>query len=193
MSLEKSLHKLRLSSDSSDSSDTSEDNDSYYCGLWGLDKLYRVCRDDEAIKKGIQCRARGSSRSVEDHINSGSKYFSRYISTTTSRDVALKWAYYTMENKYIQEREKPQKIIEIYIFRIPPDTAKKMINLTVEEVRNHFLGGATQICRAKASQEVIFQKFIPKTNQCGETVYRLWKNPPKPPTPKSKKRPKKKY
>ena len=182
--LRKSFEKLTVSD---------KDDRETYCGFWGLGKLYRVCRDDENIENAIKCKAglfrEDRRRTVEQHINSGSENNSRFISTTLSRDVALKWAFYTMENKYnIQERFTPLRIIKIDISKIPPETARGMINLTVEEVRNHFLRGATQVCRAKASQEVLFQDQIPEENpRTGEIVYKLWDDPPQPPKPKPKK------
>jgi hypothetical protein len=182
---------------------------SYYNGMWGLDELYRVCRDDENINPliDIVCKANRNdedswiNRTVEQHINNGSQNSSRFISTTISRDVALKWAYYTMEHPYnIEERPIPRRIIKIFISRIPQDTASQMINLTVEEVRNCFLGGATQKCRVKASQEVLFQYRIPYTNPeippqpfytwyqgSSQHVFELWQDPSKPPKPESKK------
>ncbi|CAB3989863.1 Hypothetical predicted protein [Paramuricea clavata] len=183
-SLEEGLYHLNLMSSTSD-----------YCGMWGLDELYRVCRDDENINPDIVCKANPNdqdswNRTVEQHINNGSQNSSRFISTTISRDVALKWAYYTMENpSNIEERLTPRRIIKIFISRIPQDTASQMINLTVEEVRNYFLGGATQICRAKSSQEVLFQKYIPFYTWyqgSSQQVFELWQHPPKPPKPKSK-------
>ena len=182
--LTKSFEKLTVSD---------KDDRETYCGFWGLGKLYRVCRDDEKTEKAIKCKAALFSedwlRTVEQHINSGSGKNSRFISTTLSRDVALKWALYTMENKCnIQERSTPLRIIKIDISKIPPETAREMINLTVEEVRNYFLRGATQVCRAKASLEVLFKDKIPEVNpHTGEIVYKLWDDPPKPPKPKSKK------
>ena len=183
--LTKSFEKLTVSD---------KDDRETYCGFWGLGKLYRVCRDDENIENAIKCKAALFSddwlRTVEQHINSGSRKNSRFISTTLSRDVALNWAFYTMENKCnIQERSTPLRIIKIDIGNIPPETARGMINLTVEEVRNHFLRGATQVCRAKASLEVLFKDKIPEVNpRTREIVYKLWDDPPKPPKPKSKKR-----
>lgn len=85
-SLEEGLFHLNLMSSTS-----------YYYGMWGLDELYRVCRDDENINPFIDivCKANPDdedswiNRTVEQHINNGSQNSSRFISTTISRDVAF--------------------------------------------------------------------------------------------------------
>ena len=166
--------------------------DEDYYGLQGLDPstvLYRVCRTDQDISADIVCKAKPGSqesqRSVNQHINSGSKLASRFISTTASRDVALKWAYYTKETPNdVKKRDEPLSIIEINLSKMSGmQELSDLINLTNQEVRNHFVSGATQINRVKSSQEVLFQWRIPKTNSSGEIVFELWENPPIPKTP----------
>ena len=164
--------------------------DKDYYGLQGLDPntvLYRVCRSNQDISKDIVCKAKPGSpeskRSVNQHINSGSTHASCFISTTASRDVALKWAYYTKETPdNVKKRNLP--IIEINLSKMSGmQELRDLINLTNQEVREHFISGATQINRVKSSQEVLFQWRIPKRNSSGEIVFELWKNPPMPKTP----------
>ena len=146
---------------------------------------YRVCRKDEDISKDIVSKAKqgtpDAKRTVNQHINSGSKKDSPYISTTASPKVAQEWAYYTKENpKDVREREEPLRIVKI-------DRSKmdgKPIDLTKASEREKYVSGATQINRAKSSQEVLFQDRIPKRNSRGENVFEEWKNPPKPEMPK---------
>ena len=166
--------------------------DKDYYGLQGLDPntvLYRVCRSDQDISKDIECKAnRGSKeseRSVNQHINSGSRLASRFISTTASSDVALEWAYYTKETRgNVIKRSVPLPIIKINLSKMSGmQELSDLINLTNQEVREHFVSGATQISRVKSSQEVLFQWRIPKRNPREEIVFELWENPPMPKTP----------
>lgn len=149
--------------------------------------VYRVCRKDEDISKDIVAKAKqgtpDAKRTVNQHINSGGKKDSIYISTTASPKVAQEWAYYTKESpKDVREREEPLPIIKID--RSKMDGSSKSINLTKESEREKHVSGATQINRAKSSQEVLFQHRIPKQNSRGENVFEEWKNPPKPEMPK---------
>ena len=158
---------------------TLEDSSSEY--------LYRVCRKDEDISKDIVAKAKqgtpDAKRTVNQHINSGSKKDSSYISTTASPETAQQWAHYTKENpKDVREREEPLRIIKIDQSKM--DSTCKPIDLTKESEREKYVSGATQINRAKSSQEVLFQDRIPKQNSRGENVFEEWKNPPKPEMPK---------
>ena len=165
------------------------DNDAKFMGLQGLDPnsiLYRVCRPDEDLDGDILSKARDEKseeiQTVNKHINCGSRKASRYISTTTSPQVAREWACYAKEDagkgKKPTERESPHRIIKISLSQIQNEEKNKLINLNNEEVRNHFVSGATQINRVKSSQEVIFQWKIPKA------MFSEWENPGKLPYPK---------
>ena len=153
--------------------------DGDYYGLQGLSPnavLYRACLPDQDTDKDINSKAKPGSkdadRTVEQHIASGSKKSSRFISTTASHDVVFKWA------------TEGQPIIKIYLSRMAGMPAiDEMINLTNTEVREHFIKGATHRNWAKSSQEVLFQWCIPKKNSRGENVFEVWKNPPKPKKP----------
>lgn len=120
-----------------------------YYGLQGLDpnaELYRACNKDADISKGILCKDPNSNRTVAQHIASGSKKPSQYISTTTSSDVVLKWA------------EEGQPLVNIYVSRLDGmETLDKMINLTDKDVREHFIKGAIHRNWAISSKEVLFQ------------------------------------
>ena len=176
-----------------------EDKDFY--GLQGLNPdtvLYRVCRYDQDTDNDILCKAkRGSKeaeRTVNQHINSGSRLASRFISSTVSRKVALQWAFYTKETtKDVKLRPNgPHPIIIIDLSKMKGmQELKDLINLTNNEVQEHFVKGKPQINRVKSSQEVLFQWRIPKknfikkrdgcrTSLVEENVFELWKNPPQP-------------
>ena len=149
-------------------SKTSKLNIGYY-GLQGLDPdaiLYRACNKDADISKDILCKDPNSDRTVEQHIASGSKKPSRYISTTTSSKVILKWA------------EEGQPLMKIYVSRLDGmETLDKMINLTDKDVREHFIKGAIHKNWAKSSKEVLFQYCIPKKNSRNEDVFVKWEKP----------------
>lgn len=178
--------------------------DIFLCGLQGIQPtgaLYRALRPDENVDGNILSKAipnfvsvnqpQIAQIAVNQHIHSG-HIPSQFISTSLSLEKITEWAYYTMENpKNIQERPTPLQIIQIHISRLPERSVSGMINLTNEQVRNHFVSGDTQINRAKSSQEVLLQWEIPKINlivkcdefgQLGlvpEVVFELI-DPPKP-------------
>ena len=139
---------------------------------------YRVCRKDEDISKDIVCKAKQGTpeaqRTVNQHINSGGKKASRFISATASPDVA----HNTKENpKDVRERDAPQPIIKIDLSKL--EDTHKPIDLTSESERGKYVSGATQINRVKSSQEMLFKDRIPKQNSRGETVFEKW-DPSKP-------------
>ena len=143
--------------------------DKDYYGLRGLDPdavLYRACDKNADISKDIECKDPNSDRTVEQHIASGSKKSSRYISTTTSSDVVDKWA------------KEDQPIVKIDLSRLAGmKELNEMINLTNTEVREHFIKGATHRSWAKSSKEVLFQYRIPKKNSRKEDVFVKWEKP----------------
>ena len=147
--------------------------DEDYYGLQGLKEdgvLYRACLKEQDIDKDIVCKAKpgtpDANRTVEQHIASGSKKPSRFISTTASPAVASKWA------------TDGQPIIEIHLSKMAGmKELDEMIDLTNTAVRERFLKGAINRNRAKSSQEVLFQWRIPKKNPKGEDVFQLWGKP----------------
>ena len=180
--------------------DKKEDKDFY--GLQGLDPdtsvLYRVCRYDQDTDNDILCKAKPGSkeadRTVNQHINSGSRLASQFISSTVSPEVALQWAFYTKETpKDVKLRPNgPHPIIIIDLSKMEGmQELKDLINLTNNEVQEHFVKGTPQINRVKSSKEVLFQWRIPKKNYIiktdgcrtwfvEENVFELWKNPTQP-------------
>ena len=144
--------------------------DECFYGLQGLpcEVLYRVCRYDEDINRDINCKAPPGTeyekRTPNQHINSGSKYPSRFISTTTSLKVAKHWAGETWE-KQKNVMPAPPPIIKIYLSRMTGMIElENMINLSNPLVFGRFISGAIQINRVKSSDEILFQWRIPKKN-----------------------------
>jgi hypothetical protein len=177
--------------------------DDYFYGFNGLDApyrhlgqkvyLYRVLREDEFIEDGILCQDKDSNRTVEKHIASGTKYKSKYISTTSSLDVARYWAYFEMNTPERKARKVPLRIVEIDIQLLAGTKyEKKCINLCNEEVRNHFIKGAIHKNWAKSSQEVLFVEEIPKFVSLQQPTLVFWlktdASRPKSPTPKEEKK-----
>ncbi|XP_060607504.1 uncharacterized protein LOC132759704 [Ruditapes philippinarum] len=171
-----------------------ETKDKDFYGFHGLNvHLYRVLREDESIENGIFCQDKDSSRSVEQHIASGSKYKSKFISTTSSLDVARYWAYFEMNTPERKARKVPLRIVEIDIQLLAGTKyEKKCINLCNEEVRNHFIKGAIHKNWAKSSQEVLFVVEIPKFVSLQQPTLVFWlktdASRPKSPTPKEEKK-----
>ena len=134
-------------------------------GLKGLnenDFLYRVVEDDEDLTQGILPKDPDARRTVEQHIASGSKYSSQYISTTQSLEVAIKWSWYHMENTPPTERESPLRVLKIYISKLPEEVKETVINLVNPTVLKQYIYGRTHRNYAQNSQEVISQLPIPK-------------------------------
>ncbi|XP_060607505.1 uncharacterized protein LOC132759705 [Ruditapes philippinarum] len=166
-----------------------ETNDEDFYGFHGLGdlQLYRVLREDESIENGIFCQNKNSNRTVAQHIASGSKYKSKFISTTSSLDVARYWAYFEMDTRERKAKKVPSKIVEIDIKVLAgTNYEKNCINLCDEEVRNHFIKGAIHRNYAKSSREVLFVEQIPKK------AIRLKEDISRPNTPSPKKEKKRK-
>ena len=125
--------------------------------------FYRVVRDEENLNEDIVSKDPDAKTTVAQHIASGSKYSSQYISTTLSLEVAIKWAFYDLENGIRIERELPLRIIEFKLSKLSEEAKETMINLTDEGVRENFIKGATHQNWAKSSQEVLF--LSPITNE----------------------------
>ena len=118
--------------------------------------FYRVVRDEENLNEDIVSKDPDAKTTVAQHIASGSKYSSQYISTTLSLEVAIKWAFYDLENGIRIERELPFRIIVFKLSKLSEEVKETMINLNNEGVREHFIRGATHQKWAETSQEVLF-------------------------------------
>lgn len=147
--------------------------------------VYRVCRPDEDIENGIHCRNPHSNRTVAQHVASGTRLPSRFISTTTDESTARLWAFFEMDTPDRSERPEPLRIIIIYLDRVRGTTQEEgCVNLSNQKVREHFIGGATHRNFAQSSREVLFQYTIPSN------MYDIWEDPQRPAQPSKK--PKKK-
>ena len=158
-------------------------NDPY--GFQGLidesQYVYRVCRPDEDIENGIHCRDPYSNRNVEQHVASGTKHPSRFISTTAGELTARLWAFFEMDTPDRSERPEPLRIIIIYLDRVRGTTQEEeCINLNNQKVREHFITGATHRNFAKSSREVLFQYTIP------HEMYDILEDPERPAQPSKK-------
>lgn len=162
-------------------------NDPY--GFQGLidesQYVYRVCRPDEDIENGIYCRAPYSNRTVVQHVASGTRHPSRFISTTADELTARLWAFFEMDTPDRSERPEPLRIIIIYLDRVRGTALEEgCVNLNNQQVREHFIGGTTHRNYAQSAREVLFQYTIPRE------MYDIWEYPQRPAQPPKK--PKKK-
>ena len=171
------------SSDSNVSSDSNGNDEDVY-GFQGLNEegvkyVYRVCRPDEDIGEAIVCRDENSDRSVSQHVTSGTRHPSRFISTTSSPIVALLWAFYEMNVSSRPRRQQNLRIVRISLDAVSeiPDLAKGCINLNNRKVREHLIPAATARNFAISSNEVLFIGLIPKF------CYNIVVNPKCPPDP----------
>ena len=135
----------------------------------GIDKfpwryLYRVLRPDEDQNVDLTCKDPYSIRSIAQHVESGLRIPSQYISTTCSFEKAKKWLVTANEQTLHKYGNKRTTIVKIDVAKIKsdyPQVAKSAIDLTREINRNHFLENELQKHFAIAYEEVVFVKYIP--------------------------------
>ena len=135
----------------------------------GLDNLhsryvYRVLRPDEDPSENLTCKDPYSIRSIAQHVESGLRIPSKYISTTSSFEKAKKWLETANEQTSWKYKKKRTTIVSIDVSEIKsnyPKIAKSAIDLTEAQNRNYFLETEKQEKFACAYQEVMFVKCIP--------------------------------
>lgn len=174
-----------LEADIEGPSQVCDDNDPY--GFQGLDDqchyVYRVCRPDEDIDNGIQCSDPNSPRSVAQHVASGSRNPSRFISTTAGELTARLWAFYRLDTPSRSRRPEPLRIIRINLSLVSGTAQEEgCVNLNNQMVREHFIRGAIHRNYARSSGEVLFQYSIPRH------MYDIMQNPERPPQPPRKRK-----
>ena len=136
----------------------------------GLDKfnssyVYRVLRPNEDHTSDLTCCAPRSRRTVDEHVATGLKDPSRFISTTSSRERALKWLETANEKsswRYNNSREMIVRIDVDLIKREYPELADSAYDLTNDMNRNHFLKTMKQRSFSAAYNEVVFKDVIPR-------------------------------
>ena len=89
----------------------------------GLDKLssryvYRVLRPDEDPHEDLSCKDSTSKRSLAEHVETGLRTPSRYISTTVSFEKAKQWLETADERTSRRYRNKRTTIVRIDISEI---------------------------------------------------------------------------
>ena len=126
--------------------------------------VYRVLRPDEDPLVNLTCKDSNSIRSIAQHVQTGLRIPSQYISTTRSFEKAKKWLETADEKTYQKYRNKRTTIVKIDVSKIKskyPQIAKSAIDLTRVINRNHFLENDSQIRFAGAYEEVVFVNYIP--------------------------------
>ena len=126
--------------------------------------VYRVLRPDEDSARDLTCSDSSSKRSLAEHVETGLRIPSKYISTTSSLEMAKKWLEKADENTSRKYRNERNTIVKIDVARIKsnyPNIANSAIDLTNGVNREHFLENEKQKSFAAAYQEVVFQKYIP--------------------------------
>ena len=169
----------------------SDRNDEQFFGLQGLEDLteyiYRVCPPEQNIEEAIECNDPDSPRTVSQHVTSGSRIPSRFISTTANEETALLWAFYDMQNHSRPLRNTPLTVVRIRLeaARAIANLCEDCVNLNNRQVREHFVRGATARNFAMSSREVLFQYRIPRS--CYDVVANP-QCPPQPPERRGRKR-----
>ena len=135
-------------------------------GLYNLHSryVYRVLRPDEDPNKNITCKDPYSTRSIAQHVESGLRIPSQYISTTSNFEKAKKWLETADENTSQKYRNERTTIVKIDVSEIKskyPQIAKAAFDLTKAQNRNYFLENDVQKRFACAYEEVTFYKYIP--------------------------------
>ena len=126
--------------------------------------VYRVLRPDEDPHENLTCKDFNSIRSIAQHVQTGLRIPSQYISTTRSFEKAKLWLETADEKTYQKYRNKRTTIVKIDVSKIKskyPQIAKSAIDLTRVINRNHFLENDSQIRFAGAYEEVVFVHYIP--------------------------------
>ena len=126
--------------------------------------VFRVMRPDEDPYENLTCKDPNSFRSIAQHVESGLKIPSQYISTTSSLEKAKKWLETANEYTFQKYKNERTTIVSIDVSEIKskyPQIAKSAIDLTKGQNRNYFLETEKQLKFACAYQEVLFVKLIP--------------------------------
>jgi hypothetical protein len=110
--------------------------------------VYRVIRPDENPSIGLFAKDVSASYTPEGHILNGSRpnFRSQYISTTAKLSVAEQWAART-----------GNRIVAIDLDNV----TSNVIDLSTEAGRSAYLKGITAKNFAKASAEVLIEKYVP--------------------------------
>ena len=132
---------------------------------------YRVLREDENIEDGIYSRIISDKfneydkRSISQHVSSGSRKPSSWISTTVKQHVYHRWALFEdgSRRKEWKRRNKPLRVIRIDLQKIQesPSYKQEIINMNDAEVRKYLKIGAIAGNFCKSSGEVLFRYWIP--------------------------------
>ena len=131
----------------------SSDYESHY------DVLYRVVRSDENPNEGLVAKDPSENRKVISHVNNGGrpKYKSQFISTTKSLDAAKQY-----KEKYEKKGVPDLRIVKIDLPALPKNCNLKIVDLTIKENRDNYLGNSDRIKNfANASQEVLLTCDVP--------------------------------
>ena len=126
--------------------------------------VYRVLRPNEDYKSDLTCCAPRSRRTVDEHVATGLKDPSRFISTTSSRERALKWLETANENSSWRYNNSREMIVRIDVDLIKseyPELSDSAYDLTNDRNRNHFLSSIKQRKFSAAYNEVVFKDIIP--------------------------------
>ena len=126
--------------------------------------VYRVLRPDEDPSEDIACKAPHSNRSISEHIATGLRTPSKFISTTSSLESAHKWLQTSDERTSSRYGNRRTTIVRIDVDLLKqryPRIADSAVDLTTHYNRNVFLEDERQMRFAGAYKEVLFVGRIP--------------------------------
>ena len=127
--------------------------------------IYRALRTDEDPYKDIECKDAKSNRTVDEHVFTGLRIPSKYISTTASFDSAQKW-FGTSAYKSNYRRGTTIVKIDVSYLRINyPSIVSSAYNFTDESVIDAFLTGESKRY-VRTYKEIVFEKCIPVKAVC---------------------------
>lgn len=128
--------------------------------------VYRLLRFDESYERGLFPKNINSTRSVKEHVESGSKGFgSKFISCCKTNEGIHRMAEFASESN-IYRRE----VVRINVTKLNSENVK-VIDLTDLSVRHKFLSASQPACRyADMYKEVILE---PKTHIPADCVERI--------------------
>ena len=126
--------------------------------------LYRVLRPDEDHTQDLRCLAPTSTRDISEHVESGLRIPSKYISTSASKECALKWFEKADRGTFNIYQNRRTVIVKIDVNLLKskyPKVVAKAIDLSNFQNREFFLKSSLQKQFSNSTKEVLFEDFIP--------------------------------
>ncbi|XP_053400798.1 uncharacterized protein LOC123558134 [Mercenaria mercenaria] len=116
--------------------------------------LYRVLRDDENYREGIEAEDPDADKTVENHVEYGSYRTSQFISTCATLEAARTFA--------SKSRNPPKIIVRINVEELKKENVE-IIDLTIKSVLDKHISAKRTTARfyATKDKEILIKGSIP--------------------------------